>query len=125
MTETERLFEVFGELLYAIAMADGVIQKEELSALEEIVENHPWSAPIKWSFEYEKSKANDLDEVYNKVISFCHHHGPSSHYADFISAMEKIAAAANGIESSESDMIQSFSTDLIARFQRDLDKGNR
>ena len=39
MTETERLFEVFGELLYAIAMADGVIQKEELSALEEIVEN--------------------------------------------------------------------------------------
>ena len=108
MTETERLFEVFGELLYAIAMADGVIQKEELSALEEIVENHPWSTPIKWSFEYEKSKAKNLDEVYNKVINFCHQHGPSPHYTDFISAMEKVAAAANGIESSESDMIQSF-----------------
>jgi uncharacterized tellurite resistance protein B-like protein len=125
MTATEKLFEVFGELLYAIAMADGLIQDEELTALEEIVENHPWSTAVKWSFNYEKTKAHDLEEVYNKVINFCHQHGPSAHYTDFISAMNKIAAAANGIEAKESELIESFSTDLIARFQQDLDKKNR
>jgi uncharacterized tellurite resistance protein B-like protein len=124
MTETERLFEVFGELLYAMAMADGVIQEEEITALEEILENHPWSTSVKWSFDYESGKSSDVEIVYNKVINFCHSHGPSAHYPDFISAMEKIAAAADGIDPKESAMIASFSTDLIARFQRDLDKKN-
>ncbi|NOQ75207.1 MAG: TerB family tellurite resistance protein [Crocinitomix sp.] len=125
MTAAERLFEVFGELLYAIAMADGLIQDEELTALEEIVENHPWSTAVKWSFNYEKTKAHNVEEVYNKVINFCHQHGPSPHYTDFISAMEKVAAAANGTEDSETKIIQSFSADLTARFQEDLDKKSR
>lgn len=122
MTETERLFEVFGELLYAIAMSDGVIQKEEITAFEEVLENHPWSTSVKWSFNYETTKGTAIEDVYNKVINFCHHHGPSAHYPDFISAMEKIAAAANGIDEKEAAMIKSFSADLTARFQRDMDK---
>ena len=124
MTATEKLFEVLGELLYAIAMADGVIQEEEITALEEIVENHPWSASVQWSFNYEKSKAHDLEEVYKKVINFCHQYGPSPYYTEFISAMEKIAEAANGIDAKESEMIRSFSTDLTARFQQYLDRKN-
>jgi uncharacterized tellurite resistance protein B-like protein len=125
MTKTERLYEVFGELLYAIAMADGLIQEEEITALEEIVENNPWSTSMQWSFNYEKNKAHDVEAVYKKVINYCHQHGPSPHYIEFISAMEKIAAAADGIDAKETEMIQSFSADLTARFQQDLDKKSR
>ena len=48
----EKLYEAFGELLYVVAMADGLIQEEELSALDEVLKGHPWAADIQWSFNY-------------------------------------------------------------------------
>ena len=41
MTDKEKLYETLGELLYAIAKADGVIQAEEKEALEKMFKNHP------------------------------------------------------------------------------------
>ncbi len=122
MTEEERLYDIFGELLYVLAMADGVVQDEEVAALDKLLENHKWAQSIKWSFDYEVAHHSDVEAVYNKVLHFCHHHGPSPVYADFISAMTKIAKAANGVEDSEKKIISSFSSDLIARFQKDIDE---
>ncbi|NVK66305.1 MAG: TerB family tellurite resistance protein, partial [Flavobacteriales bacterium] len=70
MTEQEKLYEVFGELLYAIAKADGIIQPEEKDALGELLQKHAWASEIKWSFNYEASKNSSVEEVYNKVINF-------------------------------------------------------
>lgn len=46
----EKLYEAFGELLYVIAMADGLIQENEITALEQVLAENPWAADIKWSF---------------------------------------------------------------------------
>lgn len=51
MSKKERLYDAFGELLYVIAIADGVIQPEELVELEQIIENHPEGESINWSFQ--------------------------------------------------------------------------
>lgn len=122
MTKKERLFETFGELLYVVAMADGVIQPEEFQALENIIKNHPLSETIKWSFNYEKTKGQSIEELYNKVISDCHHNGPDPDYEFFISSMKTLADANNGTSQEEDHIIKNFSKDLLARFQRDLEK---
>lgn len=122
MIAIEKLYETLGELLYVIAKADGVIQNEEKDGLKQLLKNHAWASEIEWSFNYEASKNSSPEEVYNKVISFCHGYGPTAEYEEFISAMNFIAKSANGIDQNESNIISSFSKDLIARFQNDLDK---
>lgn len=123
MTNQEKLYEVLGELLYAIAKADGIIQNEEKEALNELLSKHTWASEIKWSFNYEESKNSSMEDTYNKVINFCHGYGPSPVYEEFIDAMKFVANASEGIDENETKMIDSFSRDLIARFQKDLDRG--
>ena len=121
MTDEEKLYETFGELLYVIAKADGVIQDEEKNTLEDLLNNHKWAEQINWSFNYEVAKGKPIEELYKKVITVCHRIGPSPIYNEFIKGMNTIAEASNGIEKAESDKISSFSKDLIERFKRDLD----
>lgn len=122
MKKVERLYEVMGELLYAIAKADGVIQKEEKDALKTLLSKHSFGSDIIWSFEYEESKDSSVEEIYNKVINFCHSYGPAPQYDEFIKAMKIIAEASNGIDADESKVITSFSKDLMQRFKNDLER---
>lgn len=122
MTEKEKLYEVLGELLYVIAKADGVIQNEERDALKKLLKNHSWASDVNWSFNYEESKNSSAEEIYKKVIIFCQSYGPTPEYDEFIDAMKFVANASEGIDESESQIINSFSKDLITRFQRDLDQ---
>lgn len=124
MTDQEKLYEILGELLYAVAKADGVIQQEEKEALKNLLHNHGWAHEVNWSFEYEESKNTDAQEAYKKAISFCQHYGPSPVYQEFIEAMNIVAAAANGTDEHEEAIMDSFSKDLISRFHRDLDLKN-
>ncbi len=122
MQPIEKLYEVMGELLYTVAMADGVIQNEEKEALKKLLQNHASQKEIMWSFEYEENKDSSVEEIYNKVINFCHGYGPAPQYQEFIDAMQIIAEAAGGVDKNESKIISSFSKDLLARFQNDAEK---
>lgn len=121
MKKEEKLYETLGELLYAVAIADGIIQVEEKNALQYFFRNHNYQDAIKWSFEYEEEKNTSLEESYQKAIAYCHAYGPSPVYPDFIEAMKIIAKAADGIHEKETEIINSFSNDLSERFKRDAD----
>lgn len=123
MKDKEKLYETLGELLYAIAIADGVIQPEETERLNEIVKNHPMGSTIKWSFDYEDSKLNSLNDTYNKVISYCHSYGPAPEYDEFLELIAIVADASNGIDHHEELVISNFGQHLIERFKADLAKG--
>lgn len=122
MPDKEKLYETLGELLFCVAKADGVIQEEEKESLQKLLKNHSWASEIKWSFYYEEANNSSLEETYNKVINFCHAYGPAPEYEEFIEAMKIVAEASDGIDKDESELINSFSKDLIERFQRDLDR---
>jgi tellurite resistance protein len=122
MRKEEKIYEVLGEMLYVVAMADGVIQVEEKDALQKFFGNHSQGEDVVWSFEYEESHKSSIDDVYNKVIDYCHNYGSSPVYVEFITAMQTIAEAANGIDDNESKIINSFSNDLLERFQKDAEK---
>lgn len=119
MTDEEKLYETMGELLYAVAKADGVIQEDEKATLQQILKHHKWKDQINWSFNYEVSKQKTVEEVYSKVITVCHRIGPSPLYKEFIEAMELVANASNGVEVAEEKIMNSFSADLIERFRKD------
>ncbi|MFK7756324.1 MAG: TerB family tellurite resistance protein [Flavobacteriales bacterium] len=122
MTKKEKLYETLGELLFAIAKADGIIQNEEKQALNELLKRHRWASEIKWSFDYEESKNSSIEETYKKVINYCHSYGPAPEYKEFIDAMNFIAKSSAHVDKDESQIITSFSKDLIERFQRDIEK---
>lgn len=121
MTDEEKLYDTMGELLYAVAIADGVIQNDERTAISNILKDHKWADQISWSFEYEESKQKSLDDTYAKVISVCHRIGPNPIYTEFIEAMNLVAEASDGIDDNEAKTINSFSSDLIKRFTEDLE----
>lgn len=123
MKDKEKLYETLGELLYAVALADGVIQPSETDRLKEIVEHHSWGQVIKWSFDYESRKQHTFKEVYKKAISYCHSYGPAPEYDEFIELLSLVADASEGIDRHEELVISNFSKHLIERFKTDLASG--
>jgi len=121
--DKEKLYETLGELIYVIAQADGIIQDEEITILDEILAAHPWASTIKWSFDYEMNRDNnDVEDVYKKVLDACHSYGPTPEYDEFIEVMNAVASASDGIDEHEQEMIGNFSKDLIERFIKDTDQ---
>ncbi len=121
MSDKDRLYDAFGEIAYAIAKADGLIDQEEINKLTEIIDNHPWASNIKWSFNYEWLRDEDAEVIYKKAITRCYDHGPSPEYKQFIDLMNEIAKASHGVDEKESAMIESFSKDLINQFMKDYE----
>ena len=114
------LYDAFGELLYAVAKADGVIDEQETSKLTEVLEGHPWSSEIEWSFKYEQRKGADVETAYNKALSVCKSYGASHEYVFLLEVVEAVAAASDGVCSDEQAVIAGFEKDLRAKFLKDL-----
>ena len=122
MVKRERLYDAFGELLYAIAMADGEVQEEEVKVLEGILNKHTWAKEIKWSFDYENQKKHTVDEAYTKAIGVCKDNGPDPEYKYLMDVMYLVADAFNGTVKQEKDLIDRFKSDLHDEFIKQLSK---
>jgi uncharacterized tellurite resistance protein B-like protein len=118
----ERLYDAFGELIYTLAMADGLIQAEEIKALDRILEGHPWASQIKWSFNYEVNKNLDLKDVYKKALGTFTQHGQDKEYAYLIEVLQEVAKASDGIDEDEQKMIENFQQDLRENFIIEMEK---
>ncbi len=122
MENLDKLYDAFGELVYVVAMADGIIQDEEYEALEKILKGHPWAKEIKWSFDYEREHQNPVDILYKRVIDICYESGPREEYQYLLEMLNTVAASSNGIDENESRIINKFTSELTNRFKSDLDK---
>ena len=122
MTRKEKLYEAFGELVYTVAIADGYIQAEETEALQRLLNDHPWSKEIEWSFRYEVDNKRELKEVYEKALDTFAELGPDKEYEFMLEVLDKVAHASSGGEEDEARVIHSFKKDLIARFEKDLER---
>jgi uncharacterized tellurite resistance protein B-like protein len=124
MTAKDRIYDAFGELAYLVAKADGLIQPEEVEALEAILGKHPKGKTIKWSFDYERRKHNDPEETYQKVLECCRENGPDPEYLFLIEMLEEIARASAGLDPKEKAVIEGFTNDLTERFKNDIESIN-
>ena len=109
MVSKTRLLDAFGELIYAVAIADGVIQPEEKGTLEKLLKGHPWADEVQWSFDYEVKNNNSLKDSYQKALDTLKEHGPFEDYHNLVEIIEKIADASKGIDKNEKTVITRFS----------------
>lgn len=124
MATKEKLYNAFGELIYAIARADGAVQDVEEEALIKVLNNHPWSKEIKWSFDYEACKENCVSDAYDKAMNIFKEHGPDPEYKFMLEVMTEVAEAFHGIVPEEKELIDRFKRDLKQKFLKDIeDKG--
>jgi uncharacterized tellurite resistance protein B-like protein len=119
----EKLFDAFGELIYALAQADGLVQKEEISALQTILQKYEWASAVEWSFNYEKNRQQPLNQVYANALETFRAFGPTPEYQDLIEIMEAVAQASAGIDAQERKLIDGFQTELKEKFIQDLENG--
>ena len=119
-----KLYDVFGELLYVLAMADGQVQEAEVKKLEELLADHPWGREIKWSFDYEVKQGTSPEDLYRKVILYCEAHGPDPEYKSMLEIMQAMAEASAGVDVDEQTIVDSFVIALTERFKEDIERIN-
>ncbi len=113
----EKLYEAFGEMIYAVAYADGTVQLEEIKALKDLLKDHPSAEDIIWSFNYEVSKKKSVQNAFDKAISVFEEFGPSKEYEFLLSALEIVANASDGIDKDEMKIIEKFKQEISKRIR--------
>ena len=122
MARKDRLYDAFGELIYAVAKADGIITQEETRRLDEILEGHPWASEIRWSFDYENEKQHSVEAAYEQALDRCIKNGPDAEYAYLLEILDALAKVCQEGRKQEEQMINDFKTNLTKRFREDLEK---
>jgi len=112
----EKLYDALGELIYAVAKADGLVQPSETDKLHELLMGHPWSREIQWSFDYEQRKEITVDEAYEKALDTCKAYGPTKEYAFLFEVLRAVAEASHGVDASEREVIHRFKKELKEHF---------
>ena len=100
--------DVFGKILYAVAMADGEVQQEELDELKRIVEEDNWAKEIELSFNEALGLQMDPKIVFYKNIRIFKTLETEEYIPYFINLMERIAEAYDGIIPEEKELITTF-----------------
>lgn len=116
MVSKTRLYDAFGELIYTVAIADGIIQDDEVKVIEERLQEFEWGEEVKWSFNYEKKKGSDLKETYLKALETFKEYGPHPDYYNLLELLEDVAKASDGFERKEGRVISIFNKSLRAHF---------
>jgi uncharacterized tellurite resistance protein B-like protein len=120
MTPTENLHYAIGVLAYAVARADGEVQKEERDKFHSIVEaglrcrdyDFNVSDIIFKVMDRDKSDAKDAYDWAMEQIRINSHYLSPSLKRTFISIMEKIARAYPPITIDEQHLIEKFKADF-------------
>jgi uncharacterized tellurite resistance protein B-like protein len=120
MTPLQNLYYAIGELAYAVAIADGEVQKEERLRFHRIVTEELKNENAGFSISeiifqiMDKNKAT-LPDTYHWAVKTVHQ---NSHYlspkikASFISVMEKVAAAYPPVTIDEQSVIECFKREI-------------
>jgi len=120
MTALENLHYAIGELAYAVAKADGEVQKEERLKFHNIVEAELRCKDYNFNvsdiiFQIVDKDKTSLQEAYDSAMKQIK---TNSHYlspelkATFIKVMEKIANAYKPVTVNEQNLIEKFKKDI-------------
>jgi uncharacterized tellurite resistance protein B-like protein len=119
MTPLENLYYALGELAYAVAFADGEVQKEEQEQFREFLktqlEHNPHVDFSDIIFKLlEKKKHNSVtayDWAINEVRTNSHYLSPELKHT-FISVMENVAEAFPPVTKNEKTLLDRFRSDI-------------
>ncbi len=91
MANKEKVYEAFGELLYAVARAEGKVKKDTVEQLEKLLEKYSWANDAIWSFKYEKNRKNTFEEAYDHALDVFTENGPMAEYETFFELLDELS----------------------------------
>ncbi len=120
MTPLQNLYYAIGEMAYAVASADGEVQKEERQRFSSIVSaelrcDHFGFSISDIVFQIMDKEKQSTENAYNwamKQIRMNSHYLSPEIKKDFIRVMEKIAKAYPPVTLEERDLIEKFKKDI-------------
>ncbi len=115
-----RLYDAFGEIIYAVAIADGDVSEKKLTTLKNALIGHPYAEQILWSFCYEKSKGNKLNDAYKRSIQTLLDNGPHMDYVFLFDTLQQIANTNNRMNKKEGRVICSLEKRLMAHYREHI-----
>ncbi len=113
MVNKEKLFEAFGELIYAVAKIDGTVQIEEIEKMKTLFQYKKGGEEVVWSFNYENRNNHKVKDAYEKALGVMIEYGSYEGYPELIRILNEVAEASNGIDESEKFLISRFEEDLL------------
>ena len=129
MDGRQRLYYALGQLSYAVALADGKIQKEETDKLHEIIQKASEHINSDYDiaeivFTLQSRDHTSLEKSYEwamEEIKLCKHYFKPQLRNDFYYILEAIANSSDGVEKHEErllDKIQNDIEDIFDKSQR-------
>ena len=90
MTKKDRLFDAFGELLYAILHADQNIKDKNtyLDITDQIARKYRITKHIDWNIDYQRRNAHSLENSYMRALMACRDNGPDPDYIDLFDLLK-------------------------------------
>ncbi len=113
MIDKEKLFEAFGELIYAVAKTDGDVQQEEVEKIKSLFKYRKGGEEVVWSFNYENKHNNTVKDAYERALEAMIAHGAYDGYSELIHILNEVAKASSGIDEQERLLISRFEDDLV------------
>lgn len=103
MNSKEQLYDSFAELIFSVAMADGVIDEEEIAEIKRLTGNHPLGQKIETLIK-ESTKEDDeisIVQTYKATLSLCKSIGPDSEYEFLIGVLEDFSKISKTADSDD------------------------
>ncbi|WP_020530243.1 hypothetical protein [Flexithrix dorotheae] len=113
MINKEKIYEAFGELIFAILRIDGTINPSQKNKVELILKKFENGDQIFWSFNYENNHKKNWEEIENNTLDLFLEFGPSKDYQTFFEIFE-------AMEIEKLDLIGSKGKKMITRFKNKL-----
>lgn len=113
MIDREKLFEAFGELIYAVAKTDGNVQQEEVEKMKSLFKYRKGGEEVIWSFNYENKHNNSVKDAYERALEAMIAHGAYDGYSELIYILNEVAKSSSGIDEDERLLISRFEDDLL------------
>lgn len=113
--DIESIYDAFARMIYAIIIADGVIDKEEKRIIESKVKGKEVE---KFLDAYISSNEEHLIiESYQNLLHACRDYGPTAEYSDLIDILNNIKSVSAVIDEDDAEILDSIISNLKQKLQ--------
>jgi len=115
MKNTEKLYKSFAGLVFGLIREDSTIHAADLKAIEEKLNQHPWSGNTWWALDKQIQK-DEVETAFTKVIKNCEANGADREYEFFTDLLEDVVEASKDKE---------LTTRILQKFEIQIQRINR
>lgn len=109
------LYQSFASLIYAVAMADGILMNEEKDAIRKVIGNHPMMAPLNSLFESKEKLEISIVSAYYEVMTYIKQNKPDPEFSFLVQVLESLSSLSEGVEEEEGNLVEEFIIDLKSK----------